>query len=134
MGNLKNEWEILHADNERYERFSLLIKLVAVVSAIFLMVLSSGVFFPVLMVLLLWGQESIWKTYQARLCDRIMIVEAALKTEGENIPEGYQFYSEWLKNKPSTSGLIKEYAKNGLKPTVMYPYIILLVVLFVFSI
>ena len=133
MINLQKEWEILHGDNEKYERYSLLIKLSCILATLTLIIFSSNIVLSLFIVAIFWGQEAIWKTFQERLCKRILTVEKALGSDSQSVPQSFQFYSEWMKNRPSTSNMIKEYAKNALKPTVMYPYIILLLLLLIFS-
>jgi len=75
-------------------------------------------------ILVLWLQEGIWRTVQARTSDRLLTIEKTLKESG-NQP-AMQFYSNWEANRPGTIGLVKEYLLNALRPTVAYPYIILL--------
>jgi hypothetical protein len=79
----------------------------------------------ILILVILWLQEGIWKTYQARTCNRIELIEQAL-VEGDFV--SFQFYRQWTENRPSLTGLIMEYIKNSLKPTVIYPYIPLIFV------
>ena len=45
----------------------------------------------------------------------------------ENVGFAYQLHTEWLKNRPSVFGLILEYAKHAARPTVAFPYVVLLV-------
>ncbi len=126
MEDLKKEWEILHGDNEKYERYSLLIKLACILVTLSLIIFSANIILSLFIIAIFWGQEAIWKTFQERLCERILVLEKALGSDSQSLPQSFQFYSEWIKNKPSTSGVIKAYAKNALKPTVIYPYIILM--------
>ncbi|MEP1383715.1 MAG: hypothetical protein ABJK64_07950, partial [Paraglaciecola sp.] len=39
---------------------------------------------------------------------------------------GMQFNSQWNDSRPSAVGLVFEYIKNALKPTVAYPHVILM--------
>jgi len=77
-----------------------------------------------MLILVLWLQEGIWRTVQARTCERLLIVEKMLKEPGDQA--AMQFYSNWEASRPSAAGLIKEYLLNAVRPTVAYPYIILL--------
>jgi len=130
--DLKREWELLHTDNEKYERYSLLIKLVAISCSVLLIVFSSTVFLSLLIIVVLWGQEAIWKTFQDRMCDRIMLIEQAMSSNSTPLPDAFQFYSEWSKNRPATVGTVKEYAKSALRPTVLYPYLVLIALVCLF--
>ena len=132
MNNLSTEWKILHGDYEKYEQFSLLIKLFSVGLCLLCIVLSIDSYLSLMFILTLWFQEGIWKTYQARSGERLLIIEEALKSQQK---EGsytsitpFSFYSEWEKQKPGAAGLVLEYISNALRPTVMYPYVALIVI------
>ena len=140
---LESEWGVLHADNEKYERYALIIKLCAIIVSVLFVMFSFNILFSAFVIIVLWGQEAIWKTFQSRLCDRLLLVEKAVKSYSEQsysknvssdiLPDAFQLYSEWVKNKPAMSGLIVEYIRQGLKPTVIYPYGVLLVLVILFS-
>ena len=117
---LINEWQSLHKSHEHYEQYALIIKLFSVATTLFSLVLYQGSVIIILILAILWLQEGIWKTYQARTCNRIELIEQAL-VEGDLV--SFQFYRQWTENRPSSVGLITEYIKNSLKPTVIYPYI-----------
>jgi len=117
---LVKEWQSLHNSHEHYEQYALMIKLFSVAITLFSLALYKENMVIMLILAILWIQEGIWKTYQARTCNRIELIEQAL-VEGEL--DSFQFYRQWTKNRPSSAGLIMEYIKNSLKPTVMYPYI-----------
>lgn len=130
---LQREWEILHADHERYEHYSLAIKLTAVV-------LSFGGFsigvdaLPVIVfILVLWLQDGIWKTFQARIGARLLSIEAQTRAAYREAGAQHQLYSAWQANKSGILGLIKEYVFSALRPTVAYPYAALVLVVFFFS-
>lgn len=129
MESLQREWEVLHGDTEKYERYSLLIKLCAIISAVFLAIFSVNIIFSLIIVMVFWGQDAIWKTFQSRLGDRLHIVEKAITSGTGALLPTCQLYSEWAKNKPAASGLIKSYLLHSLKPTVCYPYGVLLLML-----
>ena len=125
MNDLQQEWAVLHPDIERYERLSLLIKLVSVAIGFLGIVYFANAFFTALFISILWLQDAIWKTFQKRLESRIVFIEQALANQ-QSDKEAFQFYSEWQQNRLGVSGLIKEYLASALKPTVAYPYMILL--------
>lgn len=132
MGPLQNEWAIIHSDIENYERYSLVIKLFAVLTSLASMACSIGMIFSVSLTLILWIQDGIWKTFQQRLGARITIIEKNLqhKNTGDNL--AFQLYSQWEGQRQGAVGLIKEYLSNAAKPTVAYPYALLVVLALVF--
>lgn len=129
MNDLQKEWAILHTDIEKYERFSLLIKLVSVlVSVIGVMYFANGLL-TTLFIFILWLQDAIWKTFQKRLENRILLIEQALHDEKGTKDSAFQFYSQWQDNRLGVVGLVKEYLSNAAKPTVAYPYILLVTII-----
>jgi len=121
---LSQEWQILHQDHEKYDQFGLLIKLSALLAALLSMGLKIDLWLALIFILLPWLQEGIWRTVQARTSDRILAIEKLLNKSGDQ--PAMQFYSNWEANRPGTVGLIKEYLVNSVRPTVAYPYVILL--------
>ena len=121
---LNQEWTTLHQDHERYDRYGLLIKLTAVLACLLAIGLAMSLWLALAFVLVLWLQEGIWRTVQARTSERLLAVEKALEDSGDQT--GMQFYSSWEATRPGTVGLIKEYLLNAVRPTVAYPYVILL--------
>ena len=126
---LAKEWSVLQIQCDTYEKYSLLIKLLSiglVAVAYFQGMLS--VFFSVLL-LILWFQDAIWKTFQSRTEARILHLEGLLAmNQPAESEEGraYQFNSLYAKSRPNTIGLIKEYSRHALRPTVAFPYLVLL--------
>ncbi len=121
---LSQEWTALHQDHERYDRYALLIKLVAVLVCLLSIGLAMSMWLAIVFVLVLWLQEGIWRTVQARTSERLLMVEGLLKEQGDQLV--MQFYSNWEAKRPGTVGLVKEYVLNAVRPTVAYPYVILL--------
>jgi hypothetical protein len=126
---LVKEWQSLHISHERYEQHALMIKLFSVAVTLFSFAFYQGTIAIALLLAVLWLQEGIWKTYQARTNNRIELIEKALL---ENNLSAFQFYSQWSKNRPSSVGLVMEYIKNALKPTVIYPYFPLILITVIF--
>ncbi len=124
------EWVTLQNNIERYENGGLALKLIA----LGLTVLGLGLNFPLLLisavVLLIWLQEGIYRTFQARLGQRIVQVEAVVRqlglTDVDTPPSAFQLHSEWLANRPGGLGLIREYLASAVRPTVAYPYAVVL--------
>jgi len=129
--DLIQEWKILHNNHEKYEQYALLIKLFAI--AISFIYLTSSIVSSLFILLLgvLWLQEAIWKTYQARLSDRIEQIERAQVDKQTIKFNPFQFYSEWSKQRPKGLSLVLEYLKNALKPTVIFPYMPLMAIILI---
>lgn len=120
---LGHEWATLQDNHEQYEKICLLIKLSVVAVFIACLAISVHVVVALLLMLLLWLQEAILRTGQSRLGVRILRIEQ-LVAEGISAP-GYQLHSEWLAKRPGLLGLLAEYGRNLLRPTVAFPYIVL---------
>ncbi|OUR60290.1 hypothetical protein A9Q74_13810 [Colwellia sp. 39_35_sub15_T18] len=135
-GALAAEWQTLHNSHEKYENFSLLIKLFAVAMTSIAIIFSFSVLLTLSLLAILWLQEGIWKTFQARTSDRIENIEQAIaitetsttNAKNKNKTVAFQFYRQWANNRPTAVNLIASYIKNALKPTVIYPYLPLMLV------
>lgn len=125
MNKFQQEWSILHKDIEKYERLSLKIKLFTVLICVLCVAYSINVIFSIILIAILWLQEGIWKTFQKRMELRIVFIEQQLNKETDENDSAFQFYSQWDENRAGVVGLVKEYIKNSLKPTVAYPYVFL---------
>ena len=130
--DLANEWSLLQNQFDSYEKYSLLIKLVSIVIVAISYLTHHLHFFVFVLLLVLWFQDAIWKTFQARIGTRLLQLEESLsgeqsleRTDGK----AYQFNSLYEKNRPDTLGLIKEYFCQAIRPTVAYPHVALLLVL-----
>ena len=130
--SLENEWTVLQNQYDSYEKFSLLIKL----SNIGL--LSGAYFFDklnafvLLLILILWLQDAIWKTFQARIDVRLLQVENYLgDVDTREVTGGiaYQYNTQYLNSRPGSLGLIKEYALQAMRPTIAYPHVLLVLVI-----
>ncbi len=126
---LELEWITLQNNHERYEQGSLLIKLFAVALSAVGFMLALHEFVLVLLLLVLWLQEGIFRTSQARLGVRIVRLENALKNDESNNISAFQLHSEWQATRPGGLGLLVEYAANAMRPTVAYPYLALLLLI-----
>lgn len=127
---LTNEWQSLHDSHEKYEHFALVIKLFSIALTLIIIALAIPKLFALCLLAILWLQEGIWKTFQARASDRIESIEQAIarpQTDNSSI-EAFQFYSQWEKNRPTTLMLIICYIKNSLRPTVIFPYLPLMLI------
>ena len=129
---LQSEWSLLQNQYDSYEKFSLLIKLVSIglLSAAYLWsALSSFVF---CLLLVLWLQDAIWKTFQSRIEIRLLQLEGYLSSEESqrlNQDKACQFNSEFMQNRYTGMDLIREYLKQAVRPTIAFPHIILCLLL-----
>ncbi len=131
MTDFQNEWAILHSDIEKYQRFSLIIKLFSILTCTLSIAFSINTFVTIFIILVLWLQDGIWVTFQQRLESRVLVIEDSIKNLKNN--NAFQLYSEWQSNRPGSIKLLTEYTLNSLKPTVAYPYIALIVLLIIIS-
>lgn len=120
MTPLHQEWLALQAQHERYEGLALTVKLVAFAAT----VLVPDNTLAMVLLALLWLQEAVLKTFQARLGERLLAVEAGLRT-AEGAP-AMQLHSDWLARRPRGLGLIAQYLQSALRPTVALPYPLLI--------
>lgn len=133
MSDFEREWEIIHGDIEKYERYSLVIKLVSVLVGVLSMAYLVNAWFAVALILVLWLQDGIWTTFQKRLESRIVFIEQQLQNEPDESGMAFQLYSQWEGRRQGVAALIKEYLLNAVKPTVAYPYAILVLLILVYS-
>lgn len=121
MTPLHHEWLALQAQHERYEALALGVKL----TALGVVVVVPHPTLAVVLLALLWLQEAVLKTFQGRLGDRLLEVEAALK-RGDAADGAMQLHTDWLATRPRGAGLLLQYLRSGLRPTVALPYPLLM--------
>ena len=143
---LAQEWTTLQNNHERYEMGGLLVKLasVALTGAGFALHLNLKLVAALLVIL--WVQEGIYRTFQSRLGQRILRVEQMIKLGmlgndapapvqnapmhgvAPQFPQGvaFQLHSDWLANRPGFLGLVGEYVRSACRPTVAFPHVLLL--------
>lgn len=128
LSALQSEWITLQTQFDSYEKCSLAIKLFSVFTCCLLIfALHAGVY-TLLVVLILWLQDGIWKTFQTRIGKRLETVEQAIQEQSTAtqalVPQAaMQFNLAWQHSRPNAIGLISEYVKQSLKPTVAYPHL-----------
>jgi len=129
---LSQEWTTLQNNHESHERSALWIKLVAVVLSALAWV--AGLVPEVLaaLVLMLWCQEAVLKTWQNRLADRLVGIEAMFRGEAEGVVQPFQLHSRWLAQRPGLKGLLLDYARSAIRPTVAFPYVALLLLTLIY--
>ncbi len=125
---LQQEWAVLHNSYEQYEAYALLIKGLSIVLTFTAISLAFPPLVAVFLLLVLWLQEAIWKTFQSRTEHRILSIETALKQTKDL--QAFHFYSAWEQSRPNTFGLISSYLKQALRPTIAFPHIVLIIILF----
>lgn len=123
------EWITLQNNYEQYEKSALLIKLAALAFYFVGAVFTLNAALVCFVVLILWVQEGVFRTSQARLGLRILAVEQALKQAGKSADVAFQLHSIWLAGRKGITGLLAEYAASMFKPTVAFPYAVFLLTL-----
>jgi len=121
MTPLHQEWLALQAQFERYEALALAVKLAAFAAV----VLVPDAVLALALLGLLWLQEAVLKTFQGRLGERLLAVEAALGAGEGGV--AMQLHRDWLAHRPRGAALPAQYLKSALRPTVALPYPLLMV-------
>ena len=124
MDGFSQEWRLLQQQHERYEFAALALKL----AAVGLLAVNAAFVIPLLGVL--WLQEAILKTFQSRLGARLLLVEQGLR-EGHG--QAMQLHSDWQAARPRGLGLLREYALSACRPTVVFPYPVLMALAWLYS-
>lgn len=130
MENYRVEWQVLQTQYDSYEKHSLIIKLVAFALCFSALALELNCILSLLLLAGLWLQDAIWKTFQARIEQRLLKVESNIQciNDGEEVKVAVmQFNQEFLKQRSGVVGLISEYFKQALRPTIAYPHVLLVV-------
>ncbi|MEP0176830.1 MAG: hypothetical protein ABJH28_02150 [Paraglaciecola sp.] len=136
---LQQEWATLQTQFDSYEKHSLLIKLFNVAMSCALLFIVNIGLWTLLICALIWLQDGIWKTFQGRIAQRLESVECSIKHyctaknaegNGDSSHMAMQFNSAWEESRKGAIGLVFEYLKNSIKPTVAYPHVLLLLIIF----
>jgi hypothetical protein len=130
---IAREWGILQRQHEHYEFVALGIKLFAVF--LFAVALTLGLQDALtgLLMLVLWMQDAIFKTFQGRLGARLLELERHLADGGASPGPAFQLHTAWHASRKGLGGLLGEYLRSALRPTVAFPYGVLLLVVMVFQ-
>ena len=127
VDDLKTEWSLLQNQCDSYEKYSLIIKL-ANVSLISVAYFTGYMgFFVGCLLLTLWLQDAIWKTYQSRIENRILHLEDCLKNSSDG--KAFQLNSDFQNNRTGAFQLIVEYFSQAIRPTVAFPHVVLVLML-----
>ncbi|MEP3857434.1 MAG: hypothetical protein ABJM39_10390 [Porticoccus sp.] len=121
------EWCLLQNQFESYEKHSLYIKLISILMLFLSEIFSVSMISIFLILLVLWLQDAIWKTFQSRIEPRLLKIEKNIreKTEGSE----FQFNKEYQLVETSGLSKILEYARQAIRPTVAFPHIVLMIIL-----
>lgn len=123
------EWTVLQPLYERYEWSALSIKLLTV--ALFGVGIAIDMPSPwlALLCLVMWLQEGIFKTYQTRLGARLLRIEQCLGGDVAAASlQAFQLHRDWAAQRVGSLGLLSEYLRSATRPTVAFPYALLLLV------
>lgn len=123
--SLATEWTTLQNQYDSYEKHSLYIKLVAILVCIVFITLKSTGFLSAALLAVFWLQDGIWKTFQSRIEPRLLKIEEAIAENTQIAP--FQFNRNYQQQARSGAGLIGEYLRQSLRPTVAFPHAILIV-------
>ncbi len=129
-GDLENEWSLLQNQFDSYEKFSLLIKL-ANTGLLCIAYISNHIsYFVIFLLLILWMQDAIWKTFQSRIYTRLLQLESFLSGDREIQAAviACQFNSQYEQNSAGGIALIKEYLSQAIRPTIAFPHIVLVLI------
>ena len=125
---LGQEWQTLQNNHEQHEKNALLIKLAGLTLCCAGLAFGLPLLWIGFAVLLCWGLEGIFKTYQARLSERLLRIEAMLsQPQPSDVP--MQLHAEWAAGRPGGAALIAGYALSACRPTVAFPYLPILLML-----
>ncbi len=130
---LGKEWRTLQDNHEQYERMALAVKLLGVTLCFVTFAVPVDVLLSCAVLMVLWLQEAILRTSQARLGERLLRIEALLQqsdaVSGAGATGAYGLHLNWQATRPGTLGLLAEYLSHAQRPTVAFPYVALLLLL-----
>ncbi len=121
--SLLTEWVTLQNQYDAFEKFSLGIKLFAVLLAA---TFSVKLLHPEIILILnsiLWVQDAVWKTFQSRFSERLLEIESCLSSSESN--GSIQFNTAWETKPRGIVILVSEYLRHLAKPTVVFPHLAL---------
>ena len=125
------EWAVLQPLYERYEFGALTIKLTAVVLMFTGILVELHAAWLMLLVAVLWLQEGIFKTCQSRLGARLLAIEQSMVSGGA-ADDAFALHRHWQAQRRGAIGLVREYLASTVRPTVAFPYLVLLLLVWLF--
>ena len=129
---LSQEWTTLQNNHERYESGALCIKLGAVLLFFAGAAITLEPWLLCLLQLLLWLQEGIYKTWQARLGARLLLLEHLLAAPPPAPGTAFQLHTNWSTSRQGASALVAEYLGSACRPTVAFPHLVLVLLALLF--
>lgn len=120
----ESEWTLLQNQYDSYEKHSLYIKLVSILAVVLSEITDTNNILIFGILLVLWLQDSIWKTFQSRIEPRLFQIEKNIRERVED--NEFQFNSEYQAIESSGLGKIGEYLKQAMRPTVAFPHVVLI--------
>ena len=130
---LAEEWRTLQNQYEQYEKMGLAVKLLAVALCFITFAVPVDVLLSCAVLMVLWVQEAMLRTSQARLGEYLLGIEARLQqpdgSTGAAMTGAYTLHSNWLATRRGTLGLLAEYVRHVQRPTIAFPYVALLLLL-----
>mgnify|MGYP006196226355 CR=1 FL=1 len=129
---LQTEWATLQQDHERHERCAVGIKIAAVALTAGAALFGYPFELAAPLIAIVWVIEAMLRTVQGRLGQRLLKVETLI-ADGASEYAACQLHTEWQATRPGAVGLLMEYATSALKPTVAFPYPLLIILSFVLS-
>lgn len=126
---LAQEWQILQKNHEKYESSTLTVKLVAISLCFVSLAVAVDLLLVGALISVLWVQEAILRTSQARIGKRLLQLESSYRQDNASDAGAFQLHSGWRNSRSGTGGLLAEYAGQVLRPTVAMPYAALLLIL-----
>jgi hypothetical protein len=119
------EWRTLQQDFEQCEQRALWLKLAAILMCFAAFALAIDLLLVMVLLGVIWLQEAIVRTGQARLGARLLEVESLLKHASPPLGAACQLHASWQAARAGAASLLAEYAKNAMRPTVAFPYVVL---------
>ena len=124
--DLMTEWHLLQNQFDSYEKHSLYIKLVSIIVLLSAEISALLGISSVLILLVLWGQDAIWKTFQSRIEPRLFKIERSIATDcSEN---ACQFNTDYNQLSLGGIALIIEYIRQSIRPTIAFPHVVLIII------
>ncbi len=129
MDYFVQEWQALQKQIDDFEKWSLIIKISNVFVTVILFTAGKMSFIAGSIILIMWLQDGIWKTFQSRTELRLLSVERIIEYYGSSkdttAEHPFQLNREFSAGRPSTLGLVIAYLKQSLRPTVAFPHVAL---------
>ena len=132
MKELGTEWCLLQNQFDSYEKHSLYIKLLSIVVLLIAEVTGQINGYIVLILLVLWLQDGIWKTFQSRTEIRLLQIEKYIAEKSEE--NAFQFNTVYDEASLNGLSLVGEYARQSIRPTVAFPHVALILIALIQSV